>query len=513
MSEGTCREEVCCPQVLTYRGDANPGSNVPDTECPVPSVAFNPVDGSFVIFPTLVAIACNVAGAVIYYTLDGSDPTEESELYSGPFTVESQSETVKARAFLAGCDPGPIGMASYFNSGYQFTYLCDTGDKVGVFNEFAANGEANDYQFVLQFTPSTTIEILDITILQTTSTGFWDSGQSWSTKEWIYPYPDPAVPFHTYPLVLIDQSGPTQLFSAYQTTLGSYSAIAREWRMWGQPRTPLNGYFQLTITLGDGTKIQRLINTTCGDVPVVCPPPSAPTGVASPNSVSLIFTVAPSSQWQLFRRSYCDAAPDWVQLSDGVADISGIVELTDTTVQTCCNYDYFVTNGCGDGFVDGPVSQVFVVPCETLDFIESFETLGGNSGSSFPSDYRGGFTFTIEEALEVVELGAWVRADAMGGTVTIELRQQAGCVILATGSVAVSGSDNYVWAVLANSVTIPPGGYYLMQSREGGGNFAQTPIVSTVGLCGNQVTANSIGCQLNPEGSPHGPPNFRYIET
>lgn len=364
MSEALpCREETCCPPALTYRSDANPNSDVPNTECPTASVAFNPVDGSLVIFPTLVAIACNVAGATIRYTVDGTEPTAESTLYSVPFEVASQAVMVKARAFLTDCDPGPVSSASYLNSGYQFSYVCDTGDKAGVFGEFAANGEANDYQFVLQFTPLDPVEIIDITILQTDATGFWDSGQSWGTTEWIYPYPDPAVPFHTYPLVLIDQAGPTQLFSAYQTTLGTYSAIAREWRMWGQPRTPLNGYFQLAITLGDGTIIKRLISTVCGELPPACGAPGTPEGVASCFQVSLIFTVLASSDWRLFRRDSCAPNPEgWGQGFSGTADVSGIIELGDTGINPGCIYEYYVSHFCGGQWVDGPVSVAFQVP-------------------------------------------------------------------------------------------------------------------------------------------------------
>ncbi len=270
-----CRTEQCCPPALDYRADSDPippiGGNPPG--CPVATVTINPPDGSFVLTPTLVVLTTDIAGAVIYYTLDGSEPTAASTVYSAPFSLTSLAQTVQARAIITGCDPGAVSSASYqqvTDGSFVFGYLCASGDHVGAFGEFAANGQANDYQFVLLMTLNNNTEILDITILQTESDGVWDSGQSWATKEFIFPL---GVSFHTYPLVLIDQAGPTQLFTAYETTLGTIAAGTYEWRMWGQPFAPLNGYFELLVTLANGTVIRRIIDTICTDPPPPCEPP------------------------------------------------------------------------------------------------------------------------------------------------------------------------------------------------------------------------------------------------
>lgn len=48
-----------------------------------------------------VEIDCGTAGASIYYTLDGSDPDESSNLYSGPITI-TQTTTIRAIGIKEG---------------------------------------------------------------------------------------------------------------------------------------------------------------------------------------------------------------------------------------------------------------------------------------------------------------------------------------------------------------------------------------------------------------------------
>lgn len=51
-----------------------------------------------------VSLNCDNADAKIYYTLDGSEPTKKSKLYTKPFTIE-ESVTVKAKAFAKNSLP------------------------------------------------------------------------------------------------------------------------------------------------------------------------------------------------------------------------------------------------------------------------------------------------------------------------------------------------------------------------------------------------------------------------
>lgn len=62
-----------------------------------------------------VTLSCPTKGAVIHYTLDGSDPTERSPAYEEAFTV-IPGTTVKARAYRTGWkDPSVIVVAEYYN--------------------------------------------------------------------------------------------------------------------------------------------------------------------------------------------------------------------------------------------------------------------------------------------------------------------------------------------------------------------------------------------------------------
>jgi type VI secretion system secreted protein VgrG len=59
-----------------------------------------------------VALSSATAGAAIYYTLNGSQPTPQSSLYSSPISVAS-SETIQAIAVLAGVADSAIAVGSY----------------------------------------------------------------------------------------------------------------------------------------------------------------------------------------------------------------------------------------------------------------------------------------------------------------------------------------------------------------------------------------------------------------
>ena len=59
-----------------------------------------------------VTLACETADAAIRYTTDGTDPTEESTLYSAPFTLEATT-TVKAIAVKAGMNNSAIAEATF----------------------------------------------------------------------------------------------------------------------------------------------------------------------------------------------------------------------------------------------------------------------------------------------------------------------------------------------------------------------------------------------------------------
>ena len=101
----------------------------------VATPTFTPAAGTYTEAQT-VSIACATEGATIYYTLDGSDPTESSPVYSTPLTIATTT-TVKAFAVKDEYEPSAIATAVYvIQSGY-----------VTIFNQ-DWEGEMNGWTFV-----------------------------------------------------------------------------------------------------------------------------------------------------------------------------------------------------------------------------------------------------------------------------------------------------------------------------------------------------------------------------
>ena len=107
-------------------------------EPPVPTVAtptFTPEAGTYYEEQS-VSIACATEGATIYYTLDGSDPSENSLVYSAPLDI-NQTTTIKAIAMKEGYNNSSIAEA---------TYTIQIG-VVTIFNQ-DWEGEMNGWTFV-----------------------------------------------------------------------------------------------------------------------------------------------------------------------------------------------------------------------------------------------------------------------------------------------------------------------------------------------------------------------------
>ena len=64
----------------------------------------------------VVPISCRTEGATIHYTLDGSEPTTASPVYTEPLVVKEDSTTLTARGFKEGLDPSRISSIT-FSSG------------------------------------------------------------------------------------------------------------------------------------------------------------------------------------------------------------------------------------------------------------------------------------------------------------------------------------------------------------------------------------------------------------
>jgi len=75
------------------------------------SPTFTPAAGTYSTAQS-VALSCATSGATIYYTVDGSQPTTASSVYSAPISVTA-SETVKAMAVAAGSTNSLVASAAY----------------------------------------------------------------------------------------------------------------------------------------------------------------------------------------------------------------------------------------------------------------------------------------------------------------------------------------------------------------------------------------------------------------
>lgn len=230
----------CGPATLVVRGCDCDGEPL--------TVAFDPPAGSLVAFPSTVFMTASDETAVVHYTTDGTEPTNNSPIYTGPITLAA-GDTLLARAYTTGCI-GVVAVADYEAvEGFAFDYLCDEPDRAGVFDVFEANG-AVDYHWMLRwgFDEETTVKRLEL--YETNSEGVWVTGQAWGTVNPIYPAEMDGDPFSVYPLV-IDEDG-TQLNTEYMSELGTFSAESRLWNMYGQPFVELVGYFKLLFVIDDG---------------------------------------------------------------------------------------------------------------------------------------------------------------------------------------------------------------------------------------------------------------------
>jgi Concanavalin A-like lectin/glucanases superfamily/Chitobiase/beta-hexosaminidase C-terminal domain len=95
---------------LTTR-DYNITGSAPPITPTVASPTFSPSGGSFT-GSVSVTLQEAISGASIYYSTDGSTPTQSSTLYTGPFTLTS-SAIVKAIAFMSGSNPSAQASAHF----------------------------------------------------------------------------------------------------------------------------------------------------------------------------------------------------------------------------------------------------------------------------------------------------------------------------------------------------------------------------------------------------------------
>ena len=110
---------------------------------PVATPTFNPEAGSFTEAQD-VEINTTTEGATIYYTTDGSTPTEESTEYTGAITIE-ETTTVKAIAVKDGMNDSQVASATYtIISGIE-GYDIDFENDANVYTNWAFTNIVSNY--------------------------------------------------------------------------------------------------------------------------------------------------------------------------------------------------------------------------------------------------------------------------------------------------------------------------------------------------------------------------------
>lgn len=84
----------------------------------IPEAVFTPPGGTYTTAQMLTINSPVPAGATIHYTLDGSEPTQSSQIYNRPILLQLDRDIqVKAKAFLTDWTPSPTYTANYHMTG------------------------------------------------------------------------------------------------------------------------------------------------------------------------------------------------------------------------------------------------------------------------------------------------------------------------------------------------------------------------------------------------------------
>lgn len=366
--------------------EATSSGQCSNNDCPQAIVSSNPLSGAQVNFPTYVQLTSDVPGAVIRYTIDGTEPDTLSAIYTEPILIASAGVMLRAIAHAEGCAQGSEAIMTVMFSNpvfpFVFSYSCDTPDKGGTWGVFTPNG-FNDHHWVAQFTLTGAQTIKRLELYQLDALGNWTTGQVWSTGNPINP-PELDEPFEVFPLLVFIAA--VQQWAAYQTTLGSYGAGSHTWDLYGDIVTPASGLFRLDIILGDDTKLSQTIDAiTCTATPPLCPPPAAPIASgACDGGVEVLFTGPVGRDYIIYARSNVCSDGSWSQVASGNIDASPkTVEIT--ALVEGCAYEFYVSiDAVGCGFRDSSPSN------PTIPFLAPVVTISTNKTLVDPNE-----SFTI----------------------------------------------------------------------------------------------------------------------
>ncbi|MEL7530621.1 MAG: lamin tail domain-containing protein, partial [Bacteroidota bacterium] len=82
-----------------------------------------------------VSLTCATPSVSIYYTLDGSNPSQSDSLYNGPITIDKH-ESLRVRAYKSGYEASPVATASYtIDDGHSLPVLMLATDPQSLFSD------------------------------------------------------------------------------------------------------------------------------------------------------------------------------------------------------------------------------------------------------------------------------------------------------------------------------------------------------------------------------------------
>lgn len=151
--------------------------NIVTSAVSVSTPMFTPLPGTYDGAKT-IEITCPTAGATIRYTLDWTDPTEDSPIYDRPISL-GESGTIKARAFKLGLVPSRVATGVYdllfprtvstpviypqsgtFDSPQEVTISCSTEDTIIRYTLDSSEPNSASQVYTRPFTVSDNINII-----------------------------------------------------------------------------------------------------------------------------------------------------------------------------------------------------------------------------------------------------------------------------------------------------------------------------------------------------------------
>lgn len=382
-----CASDACCPPAI-FGNEAECASVDASVAAPIlqpctdtAEVLFDPPNGALVVYPIYVRLYANHPLASIRYTIDGSNPTDSSTLYTEPFAIESAGIIVKARAYVEGCPDGDIYSGqwpAFTEDEIIFCFKGENGDVSGEWGEFTSNGnndlewwlEINNFSdeigliteegdgviteegdgIILEDEGASTFIVERFELYQLDEDFRWTTGQAWSTAEYIDP-PfdtwDEEEPFHVFPLVIFDQT-PAQLNNAYTEEWGTIPPGTTQYSLFGQPVILPTGFFMLIIYLTDGREIRLISDQDICNDPPPCPPLEAPTLTALCRRVDVSMTIPGAAKAYELYAAPCTNPGTFILIDSG--NDSGVVEFSYTGLDANCQYCfYWRVNWAGDG--------------------------------------------------------------------------------------------------------------------------------------------------------------------